>query len=116
MATVKRPAEAEGRRAPRPWGLSNLRGRHWSAVELAVVIAVLAMVMGSLFVTTYSLALGDPVPHRIDAALVGDPAAQAGTVDGIQQVADGSLASAGTHRSPPRCTRLTSRTSTPPSI
>ena len=91
MATVKRPAEAEGRRAPRPWGLSNLRGRHWSAVELAVVIAVLAMVMGSLFVTTYSLALGDPVPHRIDAALVGDPAAQAGTVDGIQQVADGSL-------------------------
>jgi hypothetical protein len=60
-------------------------------VELAVVIAVLAMVMGSLFVTTYSLALGDPVPHRIDAALVGDPAAQAGTVDGIQQVADGSL-------------------------
>jgi hypothetical protein len=29
--------------------------------------------MGSLFVATYTLALGDPVPHRIDAALVGDP-------------------------------------------
>jgi hypothetical protein len=49
--------------------LASLRGRQWSAPERAVVIAVLAIVMGSLFVTTYSLALGDPVPHRIDAAL-----------------------------------------------
>ena len=37
------------------------------------MIAALAIVMGSLFVMTYSLALGDPVPRRIDAALVGDP-------------------------------------------
>jgi hypothetical protein len=37
--------------------------------------------MGSLFVLSYSLALGDPVPYRIDAALVGDPAGQARTVD-----------------------------------
>jgi hypothetical protein len=60
-------------------------------VESAVLIAVLAIVMGSLFVTSYSLALGDPVPHTIDAALVGDPAQQAGTVDAVQKVADDSL-------------------------
>jgi hypothetical protein len=56
-----------------------------------VLIAVLAIVMGSLFVTSYTLALGDPVPHRIDAALVGDPAQQAATVDAVQKVADDSL-------------------------
>jgi hypothetical protein len=60
-------------------------------VESAVLIAVLAIAMGSLFVTSYTLALGDPVPHRIDAALVGDPAQQAGTVDAVQKVADDSL-------------------------
>jgi hypothetical protein len=48
--------------------------------------------MGSLFVTSYSLALGDPVPHRIDAALVGDPTGQASTVQALERVADGSLA------------------------
>ena len=37
------------------------------------MIAALGIVMGSLFVTTYTLALGDPVARRIDAALVGDP-------------------------------------------
>ncbi len=55
------------------------------------MIAVLAIVMGSLFVTTYSLALGDPVPHRIDAAIVGDPATGARTVDEIERVARDSL-------------------------
>jgi hypothetical protein len=47
--------------------------------------------MGSLFVTTYTLALGDPVPHRIEAALVGNPRMDAGTVKAIQGVADNSL-------------------------
>jgi hypothetical protein len=40
----------------------------------------------------YSLALADPVPHRIDAALVGDPMAHARTVGEVERVADGSLA------------------------
>jgi hypothetical protein len=35
-------------------------------------MTVLAVVTGSLFVTTNTLPLGDPVPHQIDAALVGD--------------------------------------------
>lgn len=47
--------------------------------------------MGSLFVTTYSLALADPVPHRIDAAVVGDPASHAGTIAAVQAVARDSL-------------------------
>jgi hypothetical protein len=67
------------------------RRRRWSPVERAILIAVLATVMGALFVATYSLALGDPVPHSIDAALVGDPAAHAGTVESVQRVADGGL-------------------------
>ena len=68
-----------------------LRDREWFPLERAVVIAALAIVMGSLFLTTYTLALGDPVPHRIDAALVGDPAQHTRTVEAVQQVAEGSL-------------------------
>jgi hypothetical protein len=64
---------------------------HRSATERAVIIAVLAVVMGSLFVASYSLALGDPVPHHIDAALVGDPAEHESTVDAVQQVAHDGL-------------------------
>jgi hypothetical protein len=37
------------------------------------VIAATAIVMGSLFVLSYSLALGRPAPHRISAAVVGAP-------------------------------------------
>ena len=62
-----------------------------SATRRAVIIAVLAVVMGSLFVASYSLALGDPVPHRIEAALVGDPAGHESTVDAVQRVAQGGL-------------------------
>jgi hypothetical protein len=68
------------------------RRRHdWTAGERAVVITLLAIVMGSLFVTTYSRALGDPVPRHIDAALVGDATARARTVDRVEGVADGTL-------------------------
>src|SRR5919197_5158130 len=64
----------------------------WSPLDRAVLIAVLAIAMGSLFLTTYTLALGDPVPRRIDAALVGDAAGHARTIEAVQQVTDGSLA------------------------
>ena len=75
-----------------PAGLhSSPRAHRWSAPERAIVIAVLAIVMGSLFVATYSIALGDPVPHRIDAALVGDPTGHSSTVSAVQGVADDSL-------------------------
>ena len=66
--------------------------RHqWTPVQRTILIGVLAVVLGSLFVSAYSLALGDPVPHRIDAALVGDPKAHAGTVSSVQDVADDAL-------------------------
>jgi hypothetical protein len=71
--------------------LRNLRSRRWSPAERAILIAALAIAMGGLFLTAYSLALGDPVPHRIDAALVGDRAAGAGTVDAVEHVARRSL-------------------------
>jgi hypothetical protein len=69
----------------------RVRGRQWTPIERAVVIAVLAIVMGSLFVTTYTLALGDPVPRQIDAALVGDPRTDASTVEVVQGIAQNSL-------------------------
>jgi hypothetical protein len=71
--------------------LRRLRQRGWSPVDRTVVIVLLAIVFGCLFLVTYSLALGDPVPRRIDAALVGDPAAQPRTVDAVQGVAGGKL-------------------------
>lgn len=55
------------------------------------MIAALAIAMGALFLTTYTLALGDPVPHRIDAALVGGPGQHARTLQAVERVADGSL-------------------------
>jgi hypothetical protein len=50
------------------------------------LIAAIAAVMGALFITMYSLALGDPVPHRIDAAIVGDAAKHARAVQATEQV------------------------------
>jgi hypothetical protein len=69
----------------------SIRQHQWSPPERAIVVAAIAIVMGCLFVTTYSLALGDPVPRRIDAALVGDRAANPGTVNAVEAVARDSL-------------------------
>ena len=71
--------------------LSKLRGRKWTPQQRAVLITVVAVVMGALFVTTYSLALGDPVPHDIKAALVGDPASSPRTVAAVEKVANNRL-------------------------
>jgi hypothetical protein len=84
--------KATRRTAPRiPW-LSCLREHRWSPPERVVVIVVVAILGGSLFVTSYSLALGDPIPHRIQVALVGDPTRHQPTVDALQGIARGSLA------------------------
>jgi hypothetical protein len=71
--------------------LRRLREREWSPVDRAVVIALVAIVMGCLYSVTYSLALGDPVPRGIDAALVGNPSAQPRTIDAVEKVARGKL-------------------------
>jgi hypothetical protein len=68
-----------------------VRDHEWSPPQRAVLIAAVTILMASLFLTTYTLALGDPVPHRIDAALVGDAAQHARTVEAVEQVAEGSL-------------------------
>src|SRR5829696_6190412 len=71
--------KATRRTAPRiPW-LSRLREHRWSPPERVVVIVVVAILGGSLFVTSYSLALGDPIRHQP-------------TVDALQGIARGSLA------------------------
>ncbi len=88
---LTRPPEAARRGAPRGPLLSSLREHRWSAADRAVVVCILAIAMGVLFLASYSLLLGDPVPHRIDAALVGDQATHAATVDTVQTVAKDSL-------------------------
>jgi hypothetical protein len=84
------PTTVRTRRRPLP-RLARVREHRWSPPERAIFIAALTIVMGSLFLTTYTLGLGDPVPHRIDAALVGDPAQHGRTVAAVEQVAEGSL-------------------------
>jgi hypothetical protein len=83
MSTVRAPRRTSPMR--------QLREREWSPVDRTVVIALIAIVMGCLFILTYSLALGDPVPRRIDAALVGNPAAQPRAVAAVEGVAGGKL-------------------------
>jgi hypothetical protein len=87
----KRPATIALRGEPRVLRRSGLREHRWSSAERTIVISLLAIVVGSLFVVSYSLALGDPVPHHIDAALVGDRTGNPAAVDAAEQVARGGL-------------------------
>jgi hypothetical protein len=77
--------------APRRRRLLELRGHPWTPPERAILISLVAIAMGSLFVTTYSLALGDPIPRHINAAIVGDGGAHSGPVDSTELVARGKL-------------------------
>jgi hypothetical protein len=91
VAVVQHPASDTAGSRPPGRGRVNLRELRWTPTKRAVLVSILAIVMGSLFITSYALALGDPVPHRIDAAIVGDPTGQARTVDAAERVAKGSL-------------------------
>jgi hypothetical protein len=51
---------------PRRKRLLELRGHRWTPAERAILISLVAIAMGSLFVTTYSLTLGDPIPRHND--------------------------------------------------
>jgi hypothetical protein len=73
---------------------SRLRGRRehqWSKAQRITAVAAIAIFMGCLFVATYSLALGDPVPHHIDAALIGNRSANVRTVNAVERAAHGKL-------------------------
>src|SRR5271167_2365 len=72
--------------------VKRLREHQWTPIQRATLIGVLSIVIGSLFVATYQLALGDPVPHRINAALIGDRTADARTIGAVERVAGGKLA------------------------
>ena len=48
--------------------LSGLREHPWTPLERSILIAVIAIVMGTLFVASYSLALGDPVHVHLGRA------------------------------------------------
>ena len=84
MTTAPLRRRSDRRVSVAPW---LTREHQWSPVERAAVIAVVAIALGSLFLATYSLALGDPMPRRIDAGMVGNPAARADTVSAVQGVA-----------------------------
>jgi hypothetical protein len=88
---LARPVRARRRIALHRPRLSTLREHRWSPTDRALVVCLLAIAMGVLFLASYSLLLGDPVPRRIDAALVGNPQVNAGTVDAVQTVAKDSL-------------------------
>jgi len=72
--------------------VTRLREHQWTPIQRATLIGVLSIVIGSLFVASYQLALGDPVPHRINAARIGDRSANARTVGAVERVAGGKLA------------------------
>lgn len=66
------------------------RGR-WSPGASAVVVSAVAIAVGSLLLTTYTLSLGDPVPHRIDTAVVGNPRAHTSVLEAVDHAAGGEL-------------------------
>jgi hypothetical protein len=70
--------------------LSVVRVR-WSPAASAVVVCAVAIAVGSLLLTTYTFSLGDPVPHRIDTAVVGNPRAHASVVEAVDHAAGGEL-------------------------
>lgn len=63
----------------------------WSTTSRAALISAVAIAVGCLFLSAYALALGDPMPRSIDAALVGDGAARPQIVADVQRVAGSSL-------------------------
>jgi hypothetical protein len=63
----------------------------WPPAARTVVISALAITIGSLFLASYTLALGDPIPRRIDTAVVGDGGSHRAVLAEIEKVADGGV-------------------------
>src|SRR4051812_33775374 len=89
LSVEDRPMPDDAGSPAPPISLKGLRECQWSAPERAALISVVAIAMAALFVTTYTLALGNPVPHGIPIAVVGDPASHQATMQAIAQVAGG---------------------------
>src|SRR5919198_759300 len=58
----------------------------------ALIVMAITMTMACLFVVSYSLALGRPIPHHIPAGLVGDTATQPKLVAQLETATHGGLA------------------------
>ncbi|NJC70027.1 DUF3533 domain-containing protein [Planosporangium thailandense] len=62
-----------------------------SAYRAAQVVVVIGVLMASLFVASYSIALGRPMPNHIPTAVVGDRKPYAALINTLQQQVDGAL-------------------------
>lgn len=81
-----------GAKQPLTARLRDWRQHEWVPAERGILIVLITIVMGSLFVAAYSLALGDPVPHRINAALVGNRASGSKAIAGLEGITRDRLA------------------------
>jgi hypothetical protein len=55
------------------------------------VVVVIGTLLASLFVASYSVALGRPVPHHIDTGIVGNPRQHTALIDALQHQVNGAL-------------------------
>jgi hypothetical protein len=55
------------------------------------VVVVVGTLLASLFVASYSVALGRPMPHHIDTGVVGNPGQHPALIDALQQQVGGAL-------------------------
>jgi hypothetical protein len=55
------------------------------------VVVVIGTLLASLFVASYSVALGRPVPHHIPTGIVGNPEQHPVLIDALQRQVDGAL-------------------------
>jgi hypothetical protein len=62
-----------------------------TAYRIAFVVIVIATVMASTFVASYTLALGRPEPRRIPTGIVGDPAREPALVQTLEETTGGAL-------------------------
>jgi hypothetical protein len=63
----------------------------FSSYLRAEVVVVIGTLLASLFVASYSVALGRPTPRHIPTALVGNPETNATLIDALQHQVNGAL-------------------------
>ncbi len=83
MERLARSLELRSERAVRT-AIELLRKPTRPPYRHALAVVAIAMVMASLFVASYSLALGRPTPHHIPAGVVGNPAADPTLIAGLE--------------------------------
>ncbi|MDX6453338.1 MAG: hypothetical protein QOH16_3387 [Gaiellaceae bacterium] len=77
--------------ASAPAGAAAQPERGWPAGARAALIGAVTIALGTLFITSYMLTLGHPVPHRIDTAVVGSPTSHRHELAALEQTTRGSV-------------------------